>query len=1024
MDKTWMFVDRTTSKYDDGVDSFIRFAIVNSDDSNVIRCPCTKCRNAKLLHPNVVKDHLFVNGVLESYTTWFWHGENISSVPIEEKIESDFEVGDGLNTVEMVDAVYRDYETKPDGFVKLLSDAEKPLYSGCTTFNVLSTLVRLYNLKTKHGWTENSFSELLSLIGDILPKENSLPTSIYEAKKTLSTPGMQYTKIHACPNDCILYRKEYENSVVCPKCGLSRWKVMKNHKVKEGVPANVLWYFPPIPRFRRMFGTKEIAKDLTWHDNKRQIDSYMRHPADSPAWKVVDHKWPDFGSEPRNLRLALSADGVNPFSNYSTQYSCWPVILATYNLPPWLVMKRKFMMLTLLISGPKQPGNDIDVYLAPLIDDLKELWEVGVDVYDAYKKEVFNLKAILLWTINDFPAYGNLSGCTVKGYKACPICGDNTVSQRLECSKKISYCGHRKYLPRGHKFRKQKKAFDGNEEHGLPPNPLSGEEVFEKVSGIHNEWGKSKKRKATRNNSDSTLSWKKKSIFFNLEYWKHLYVRHCLDVMHIEKNVCESLIGTILGIPGKSKDGLSAREDLEVMGIRDELQPQKEGEKTYLPAACYNMSRAEKKKFYTTLFELKVPEGYSSNFKNRVSMDELKLNGLKSHDCHTLIQQLLPIAIRGMLPKKVRYAITKLCLFFNALCNKVLDVNTLDGIQEELVTTLCLLEMYFLPSFFDVMVHLTVHLIHEVKLCGPVWFRWMYPFERYMKVLKSYVRKGNNVEGCIAECYIAEEALEYCAEYLKDVSAVGVPRNMNNLSSDDHGIGAGNVKLVDLKLLNQAHQYVLENTNEVEEYKDNISSNMRWISHGPQHQVIKYQGYMINGVRFHTKRHDDEHCYQNSGVSVVANTMLISSAKDKNPIIVDMWYYGVIEEIWLLDYNALKIPVFKCDWVKNDGGVKVDDLGFTLVDLQRKGHKNDPFIFASQANQVFYIEDPENPKWSCVIENSHEKFGNSNNDDSSDKAMNLHFPAKSIPLVETIVNTLHDDESSYVRLDGEPMYID
>ena len=204
----------------------------------------------------------------------------------------------------------------------------------------------------------------------------------------------------------------------------------------------------------------------------------------------------------------------------------------------------------------------------------------------------------------------------------------------------------------------------------------------------------------------------------------------------------------------------------------------------------------------------------------------------------------------------------------------------------------------------------------------------------------------------------------------------------------------------------------------------NISSNMRWISHGPQHQVIKYQGYMINGVRFHTKRHDDEHCYQNSGVSVVANTMLVSSAKDKNPIIVDMWYYGVIEEIWLLDYNALKIPVFKCDWVKNDGGVKVDDLGFTLVDLQRKGHKNDPFIFASQANQVFYIEDPENPKWSCVIENSHENFGNSSNDDSSYKAMNLHFPAKSIPLVETIVNTLHDDESSYVRLDGEPMYID
>ena len=77
------------------------------------------------------------------------------------------------------------------------------------------------------------------------------------------------------------------------------------------------------------------------------------------------------------------------------------------------------MMLTLLISGPKQPGNDIDVYLVPLIDDLKELWEVGVDAYDAYRDESFNLRAILLWTINNFPAYGNLSGCTVNGYMVC-----------------------------------------------------------------------------------------------------------------------------------------------------------------------------------------------------------------------------------------------------------------------------------------------------------------------------------------------------------------------------------------------------------------------------------------------------------------------------------------------------------------------------------------------------------------------------------------------------------------------------
>ena len=75
---------------------------------------------------------------------------------------------------------------------------------------------------------------------------------------------------------------------------------------------------------------------------------------------------------------------------------CWPIILITYNLPPWLCMKRKFMMLSLLVFGPQQSSNDIDVYLAPLIEDLQILWEVGVEAYDTYRNEFFNLRVVLL----------------------------------------------------------------------------------------------------------------------------------------------------------------------------------------------------------------------------------------------------------------------------------------------------------------------------------------------------------------------------------------------------------------------------------------------------------------------------------------------------------------------------------------------------------------------------------------------------------------------------------------------------
>lgn len=108
----------------------------------------------------------------------------------------------------------------------------------------------------------------------------------------------------------------------------------------------------------------------------------------------MDDKRPDFASESRNLRLALSADGIYPRSLLSSTYNCWPIVLITYNLSSWLCMKRKFRMLSLLLKQ--------------LIEDLQSLWDVGVEAYDAYKREFFNLWAVLLWTINDFPAYGNL----------------------------------------------------------------------------------------------------------------------------------------------------------------------------------------------------------------------------------------------------------------------------------------------------------------------------------------------------------------------------------------------------------------------------------------------------------------------------------------------------------------------------------------------------------------------------------------------------------------------------------------
>lgn len=180
--------------------------------------------------------------------------------------------------------------------------------------------------------------------------------------------------------------------------------------------------------------------------------------------------------------------------------------------------------------------------------------------------------------------------------------------------------------------------------------------------------GKKSKTKSSPNDA-CTKCWKKKSIFFKLEYWKYLLVRHIVDAMHTEKNFLEALLGTLLNIPGKTKDGINARLDHVAMGGPEELAPEIGAKRTYLPPTCYTLSREEKRRVCKTLSELKVPKGYSSNIRSRVSMEDLKLYGLKSHDCHVLMQQLLPVAIRSVLPKEVRYAITRVCFFFNAICS-------------------------------------------------------------------------------------------------------------------------------------------------------------------------------------------------------------------------------------------------------------------------------------------------------------------------------------------------------------------
>ena len=133
-----------------------------------------------------------------------------------------------------------------------------------------------------------------------------------------------------------------------------------------------------------------------------------------------------------------------------------------------------------------------------------------------------------------------------------------------------------------------------------------------------------------------------------------------------------------------------------------------------------------------------------------------------------------------------------------------------------MVLTLFELEKIFPPSFFDIMIHLIVHLVKELRLCGPVFYRWRYAFECFNKVLKSYVRNRYFSEGCIAETYLKVESVEFCAEFCrKSCTTAGLPKDQGKLSSS---LSVATLKSVEEKERDEAHLHVLLNNNEVFPY--------------------------------------------------------------------------------------------------------------------------------------------------------------------------------------------------------------
>src|SRR5437773_7739946 len=268
-----------------------------------------------------------------------------------------------------------------------------------------------------------------------------------------------------------------------------------------------------------------------------------------------------------------------------------------------------------------------------------------------------------------------------------------------------------------------------------------------------------------------------------------------------------------------------------------------------------------------------------------------------------------------------------------------------------------------------------------------------------MAVLKRYVRNRANPEGCMIQGYHTEEVVGSCTDYINGTEQLGVPASVHegrlcgrgrvgrktwndeghNLLAEVHASILQQLQIITSYTTKHINELRIDNEDKQEEWIMKLhrlhfgpwlkeqsieddgfieAETVKMLARGPATLVTSWQGYDINGWTFYTKQKDMKSKSQNSAIC----TESLDSAGKKNT------YYGFIEDIIELDYGRnLQVPVFKCKWARVPNGVEVDNYGFTIVDFNVPGYKNDPWILASNVAQVFYITDPMNAKKEIVL---------------------------------------------------------
>ncbi|KAG8386777.1 hypothetical protein BUALT_Bualt03G0184200 [Buddleja alternifolia] len=454
---------------------------------------------------------------------------------------------------------------------------------------------------------------------------------------------------------------------------------------------------------------------------------------------------------------------------------------------------------------------------------------------------------------------------------------------------------------------------------------LTGEELEVAVASLPNiEFGRTKEKERIEGFGE-THNWLKRSIFWDLPYWRANLIRHNLDVMHIEKNMFDNVFNTVMDVKGKTKDNVNARLDLQNICKRRLLELKEVNGKYIKPKASYTLTKEERLMVLKWIKNLRLPDGYASNLARCVNLDDCSLHGMKSHDCHVFMERLLPLALRDLLPEPVWNALTEL------IKNKArVEGSIVEAYLIEETSTFC--SHFFAPEVETR--SRTVGRNDNVNQAESssrlsIFKSIGRPFSP-----KNPIRTLSPPEKAASTIYIllnSPEISEYVELYDAEKQA-----QIPNLTYKALGV------IHNKEFATWFCNYVQNPSNQI------TDKDIKQFSRGFSSIVKCWNGYFVNGYRFHTLEYGETRSTMNSGVCINGSYYDDSS--------ID--YYGELLEILELSFfcSGNTVILFKCKWFDTGKhGTKVHSR-YKLVDVNynRTMAEDNPFVLASQCHQVYF----------------------------------------------------------------------